>query len=94
MATESTDSKFGVFPYELEKSTLSNNRYRIVVNTNPQQQLVLMSLPKNTEIGDEKHKKSSQFIRNYIQFIVLPFMKMVSLKPPSQMNEMGSLESQ
>lgn len=52
-----------MFGFKLESSTLNNNAYRRVVNTTKQQQLVLMSLNKGQEIGNEKHEKTSQFIR-------------------------------
>lgn len=52
-----------MFAFKLEVSTLANEAYRRVVNTTAQQQLVLMSLAKNQEIGNEKHEKTTQFIR-------------------------------
>lgn len=51
-----------VFAVHLEKSSLDNKAYRKVINTNEQQQLVLMYLKAGVEIGDEVHQ-SSQFIR-------------------------------
>lgn len=47
----------------IEKATLNNKNYRKVINTTPNQQLVLMSLKPNVEIGMEKHQKTTQFIR-------------------------------
>jgi mannose-6-phosphate isomerase-like protein (cupin superfamily) len=48
---------------DIEKLTLKNNNYRKVINTTSTQQLVLMSLKPNEEIGMEKHKKTTQFMR-------------------------------
>lgn len=47
----------------IERKTRKNKYYRRVVFTTPQLQLVLMSLNKNEEIGREKHKRTTQFIR-------------------------------
>jgi len=49
------------FKGNIEKITLNNNYFRKVVYTNSLQQLVVMSV--NTEIGEEIHKTTSQFIR-------------------------------
>lgn len=47
----------------IEKQTRKNTFYRKVIFTSKQMQLVLMSIPPGQEIGMEKHKKTSQFIR-------------------------------
>ena len=47
----------------LEKQTKKNKFYRKVIFTTKNMQLVLMSIPPGEEIGLEKHKKTSQFIR-------------------------------
>lgn len=47
----------------IEKLTLDNNAYRKVLFTTPTQQLVIMSLLPNQEIGEEVHEKTTQFIR-------------------------------
>jgi mannose-6-phosphate isomerase-like protein (cupin superfamily) len=52
-----------MFAVQLEKNTLANQAYRRVLFTTEQQQLVLMHLLKGQEIGNEKHKKATQFIR-------------------------------
>ena len=49
--------------YNLEKQTLDNNFYRKVLYTTPQQQVVLMNIPSGIDIGIEKHKGTTQFIR-------------------------------
>ena len=46
-----------------EKKTKLNTNYRKVLYTTAQQQLVLMSLLPEVEIGTEKHLFSTQFIR-------------------------------
>ncbi len=48
---------------DIEKLTLKNKNYRKVINTTPNQQLVLMSLKPKEDIGMEIHKKVTQFIR-------------------------------
>jgi mannose-6-phosphate isomerase-like protein (cupin superfamily) len=52
-------------PYKtnIEKMTLQNKLYRKILYTSPQQQLVLMKLKPNEEIGMEKHVGITQFIR-------------------------------
>lgn len=52
-----------MFAVQLEKNTLNNEAYRRVLFTTKQQQLVLMHLLKGQEIGNEKHKKATQFLR-------------------------------
>jgi len=47
----------------IENLTLENNFYRKVIFTTPTQQLVLMSLEPNQEIGSEVHEHTTQFIR-------------------------------
>lgn len=46
----------------LEELTLKNNEYRRILYTTPTQQLVLMSIEPNVEIGEESHN-ATQFIR-------------------------------
>jgi mannose-6-phosphate isomerase-like protein (cupin superfamily) len=48
---------------DIENQTLKNKYYRKVIYTTKNMQLVLMSIPKGEEIGMEKHKNTSQFIR-------------------------------
>jgi mannose-6-phosphate isomerase-like protein (cupin superfamily) len=47
----------------IERKTLENNRFRKILYTTPQMQLVVMSLKKSEEIGLEKHVGITQFIR-------------------------------
>jgi mannose-6-phosphate isomerase-like protein (cupin superfamily) len=47
----------------IEKQTLKNKYYRKVIFTTKNMQLVLMFIPSGQDIGIEKHKKRSQFIR-------------------------------
>ena len=47
----------------IENKTLKNDYYRKVLSTTKQSQLVLMSLLPGEEIGIEKHKGITQFIR-------------------------------
>ena len=52
-------------PYHanIESQTKRNSYYRKVVYTTPTMQLVLMSLRPGEEIGLERHKRTTQFIR-------------------------------
>jgi mannose-6-phosphate isomerase-like protein (cupin superfamily) len=52
-----------MFLTNIESKTLKNKNFRKVLYTNKKQQLVLMSLTPHEEIGMEKHKTISQFIR-------------------------------
>lgn len=47
----------------IEKQTLKNTFYRKVLFTTKTMQLVLMSIPPGQDIGFERHKKTTQFIR-------------------------------
>ena len=47
----------------IEKSTLINIYYRKIIFTTKNMQLVFMSIPPGEEIGMERHKNTSQFIR-------------------------------
>lgn len=51
------------FKGNIEKLALGNTYYRKVIFTSKQQQLVLMDLLPNEEIGTEIHPHTSQFIR-------------------------------
>ena len=51
------------FTGNIEKLTLDNNAYRKVLFTTITQQLVIMSLLPNQEIGSEVHNYTTQFIR-------------------------------
>jgi mannose-6-phosphate isomerase-like protein (cupin superfamily) len=51
------------FKNNIEKLTLDNKFYRKVIYTTKQQQLVLMNIPSNEDIGEEIHPHTSQFIR-------------------------------
>lgn len=51
------------YKVNIEGKTLKNNRFRKILYTTPQMQLVVMSLKKSTEIGLEKHVGITQFIR-------------------------------
>lgn len=53
----------GSYYYNLEEITLKNKNYRKVLTTTPNQQLVLMNIPQHTEIGMERHKFTTQFIK-------------------------------
>lgn len=52
-----------MFKINIEKKSISNKAYRKVIETTPQMQLVLMSIPVGSDIHMEKHKKTTQFIR-------------------------------
>lgn len=54
-----------MFSFDLEHETLKNKDYRRVIHTTPYQQLVLMSLSKETgyRVGWEIHEYATQFIR-------------------------------
>jgi len=47
----------------IDEITLKNKNYRQVINTTKQQQLVVMNIPYNVEIGLEVHPKTTQFIK-------------------------------
>ena len=47
----------------IEKITKTNKNYRKVIHTTKQQQLVIMNIPYNEEIGIEKHETTTQFIK-------------------------------
>ena len=47
----------------IENLTIKNKYYRKVISTTKNMQLVLMSLKPLEEIGKEKHKHTTQFIR-------------------------------
>jgi mannose-6-phosphate isomerase-like protein (cupin superfamily) len=47
----------------IEKKTNTNKLFRKIIYTTPQQQLVVMSLKPQQEIGLERHKGHTQFIR-------------------------------
>lgn len=51
------------FHTNIESVTLRNNYYRRVLFTTKNMQLVVMSLKPSEEIGIEKHKNTTQFIR-------------------------------
>src|SRR4029078_2862574 len=48
---------------DLTDITLTNPYYRRVIVTTPTQQLVVMSLNVNENIGKERHRSTTQFIR-------------------------------
>lgn len=47
----------------IEEETLKNKFWRKVLNTGPNIQTVVMSVPKGQELGWEVHKDSDQFFR-------------------------------
>jgi len=51
------------FNANIEKDTLENNNFRKVLYTGKHNQLVLMSLKPNEEIGMELHPDNDQFFR-------------------------------
>lgn len=51
------------FVDNIDEFTLKNKNYRHVIFTTKQQQLVIMNIPFNVEIGMEIHKKTTQFIK-------------------------------
>lgn len=51
------------FVINIEKATLENNNFRKVLYTSKDNQLVLMSLKPEEEIGMEMHKATDQFLR-------------------------------
>lgn len=51
------------YKVNLQTRTVSNKAYRRVLYTAPGMQLVLMSLLPKQDIGWEKHRHTSQFIR-------------------------------
>ena len=48
---------------DIEEDTLKNKDWRKVIFTSSELQVVLMSVPKKTELGWEKHRISDQFFR-------------------------------
>lgn len=53
----------GGFVTDIEKATTKNTDYRRVLFTTDNTQLVVMCIKPGDEIGEEVHKKSSQFVR-------------------------------
>lgn len=51
------------FVTNIEQETLENEEFRRVLYTAKNCQLVLMSLPAGTDIGEEVHEEGDQFIR-------------------------------
>lgn len=51
------------FNTNIEKETLANSNFRKVLYTGKTSQLVLMTLPVNTDIGVETHPDNDQFFR-------------------------------
>lgn len=51
------------FDTNIEKQTLENSNFRKVLHTSEFQQLVVMSIPVDGEIGQEVHDENDQFIR-------------------------------
>lgn len=47
----------------IEEITKTNKNYREVLHTTKQQQLVVMNIPYNVEIGMEEHNNTTQFIK-------------------------------
>ena len=52
-----------IYKSNIERDTIKNTLYRKVLNTTPQLQLVLMTIPAGENIGAETHKTTTQFIR-------------------------------
>jgi mannose-6-phosphate isomerase-like protein (cupin superfamily) len=52
-----------MFKINIDKKTVDNEYYRRIIFTTKQQQLVLMNLKPQEEIGREIHPKTTQFIR-------------------------------
>ncbi len=48
---------------DIERATLENEEFRRVLFTGPSLQLVLMTLPRGGEIGEEVHVDHDQFLR-------------------------------
>lgn len=57
------DEESDSYHIDIERETLENDNYRKVLYTTDQQQLVLMSLKPEEEIGEENHPDTTQFIR-------------------------------
>ncbi len=51
------------FSINIEKKTLGNDKFREVLYTAPNSQLVIMTLQAGEEIGLERHEGHDQFIR-------------------------------
>ena len=51
------------YKVNIENKTISNNKYRKVLFTTEQMQLVVMCLLPGEDIPKEKHKDTTQFIR-------------------------------
>ncbi len=47
----------------IEKLTLANNNFRTVLYTASHCQLVVMTIPPGSDIGEEVHKENDQFFR-------------------------------
>jgi len=60
LLTEGTQFEGG-FGIDIEKATVDNNNFRKVLYTTHQVQLVVMSV--DTDIGEEVHRGTTQFIR-------------------------------
>jgi len=52
-----------MFTSNIEEVTINNTNYREVLHTTPQMQLVIMSLQPKQDIGIERHKNATQFIK-------------------------------
>jgi mannose-6-phosphate isomerase-like protein (cupin superfamily) len=52
-----------IYKINIELATLNNNKFRKILYTDNNQQLVLMSLLPSENIPKEKHENSTQFIR-------------------------------
>lgn len=51
------------FSTNIEKDTLDNGKFRVVLHTTERMQLVIMTLQPGEEIGLERHEGHDQFIR-------------------------------
>lgn len=52
-----------IYKNDIERQTKKNHYYRKILFTSKQMQLVLMSISPYDQIGEEVHKKVSQFFR-------------------------------
>ena len=61
--TEGNNTSKDHFITDIEKETINNKNFRKVLFTGKNEQLVVMSIPPNGEIGMETHDTIDQFIR-------------------------------
>jgi mannose-6-phosphate isomerase-like protein (cupin superfamily) len=51
-----------IFNLNLQNLTMQNTNFRTIVFTDKQQQIVVMSMPSGSQVGEHLHTKSAQFV--------------------------------